>query len=296
MLAMRRLLGRQLAKSTAVQLQCWGVRAVCRRRGGLAALPGRMSSTGAQAHRDAAPEEIQSLTTAAKRQSHLFPAWLQTELKTDHAGEYGAVEIYRGALLGARLREGLGFTGEDTQRMISFCEHHMSTEQMHLNVMLQLVPEAARTKLQGVWWLSARVLGLVPALAGPRALYWTVMAVETFVEEHYQDQIVRLQRDGELGALRQLFELLCADEVEHRFLSFSFFFFVSDRNNLFRFPLYFVSFWRSAPALLVTCVLTRSSTGVFIFFFCSFIFLLFKPSACVCVCVCVCGVCTGRMQ
>ena len=56
------------------------------------------ASTSAQAHRDAAPEEIQSLTTAAKRQSHLFPAWLQTELKTDHAGEYGAVEIYRGAL------------------------------------------------------------------------------------------------------------------------------------------------------------------------------------------------------
>jgi demethoxyubiquinone hydroxylase (CLK1/Coq7/Cat5 family) len=196
------MLRRQLAKSTAAQLQCWGVRGTLRRGGRTAlpghmsmsraasvlgrardfacraALPGRLRSTSAQAHRDAAPEEIQALTTAAKRQSHLFPAWLQTELKTDHAGEYGAVEIYRGALLGARLREGLGFTGEDTQRMISFCEHHMSTEQMHLNVMLQLVPEAARTKLQGVWWLSARVLGLVPALAGPRALYWTVMAVE----------------------------------------------------------------------------------------------------------------------
>ena len=79
----------------------------------------------------AALEDIQTLTAAAKRQSHLFPAWLQvacvcsaalartprcapardrtvtrmhpgaqTELKTDHAGEYGAVEIYRGALLG----------------------------------------------------------------------------------------------------------------------------------------------------------------------------------------------------
>jgi len=33
--------------------------------------PGRRSSTSAQAHRDAAPEDIQALTTAAKRQSHV---------------------------------------------------------------------------------------------------------------------------------------------------------------------------------------------------------------------------------
>jgi len=34
--------------------------------------------------------------------------------------------------------------------------------------------------------LAARGLGFAPALLGPRALYWTIMAVETFVEEHYQ--------------------------------------------------------------------------------------------------------------
>eukprot|EP00802_Teleaulax_amphioxeia_P023537 Tamp_24131.p1 GENE.Tamp_24131~~Tamp_24131.p1 ORF type:complete len:267 (-),score=37.30 Tamp_24131:203-1003(-) len=176
----------------------------------------RSLGTAASSGGCATPEDIKTLTAAAKRQSHLFPAWLQTELKTDHAGEYGAVEIYRGALLGARLRETFGWTGADTNRMISFCQHHMSAEQMHLEVMLQLVPPAARTKLQTIWWWSARGLGFFPALAGPRALYWTVMAVETFVEEHYQDQIVRLEKDGELGELRHLFELLCADEVDHR--------------------------------------------------------------------------------
>ena len=34
--------------------------------------------------------------------------------------------------------------------------------------------------------IAARGLGFAPALLGPRALYWTIMAVETFVEEHYQ--------------------------------------------------------------------------------------------------------------
>ena len=43
-----------------------------------------------------------------------------------------------------------------------------------------------------------------------------VVAVETFVEEHYQDQIQRLSGDPSLPELHQLLQLLCADEVAHR--------------------------------------------------------------------------------
>ena len=43
-----------------------------------------------------------------------------------------------------------------------------------------------------------------------------VVAVETFVEEHYQDQIQRLSGDPSLPELCQLLQLLCADEVAHR--------------------------------------------------------------------------------
>lgn len=118
--------------------------------------------------------QIQELTALARQQHSSFPEWLRTELKTDHAGEFGAVEIYRGALWGARLRASLGFTGAATQRMMSFSEHHMKTEQEHLDVMRALVPEPARTRLLGLWTCAARSLGFFPAVLGARSLYWTV--------------------------------------------------------------------------------------------------------------------------
>lgn len=94
--------------------------------------------------------------------------------------------------------------------------------------------------------VAARTLGFLPAVLGPRALYWTIASVETFVEEHYQEQVaafacprhlvrkscydpsinahpvllqiqrLRQEHPRELGALLKLLEALCEDEVEHR--------------------------------------------------------------------------------
>lgn len=52
-----------------------------------------------QPHGDSS--HIEALLAAAKLSSHAIPSWLEAELRTNHAGEYGAVEIYRGALYGA---------------------------------------------------------------------------------------------------------------------------------------------------------------------------------------------------
>ena len=165
-------------------------------------------------------ERIVAMTTAAKETANNFPSWLQMELKTDHAGEFGAVEIYRGALLGARVRLYAGIGTHATNRMISFCEHHITTEQAHFQAMEALVPQHQRTKLLFVWRWAARGLGFFPAFFGARSLYWTVMAVETFVEEHYMEQIQRLRcekrREQDLPALLKLLESFCADEVAHR--------------------------------------------------------------------------------
>jgi ubiquinone biosynthesis monooxygenase Coq7 len=165
-------------------------------------------------------ERIVAMTTAAKETVNNFPSWLQVELKTDHAGEFGAVEIYRGALLGARVRLYAGIGTDATKRMITFCDHHITTEQAHFQAMEALVPQHQRTKLLLLWRWAARGLGFFPALFGARSLYWTVMAVETFVEEHYTEQIQRLRcekrREQDLPALLKLLESFCADEVAHR--------------------------------------------------------------------------------
>ena len=54
---------------------------------------------------------------------------------------------------------------------------------------------------------------------GPTAFYHTTVAVESFVESHYNAQLDRLARDGMQDTHRAVAELLarcCEDEVKHK--------------------------------------------------------------------------------
>lgn len=128
-------------------------------------------------------------------------AWM----RSNHAGETGAVWIYRGALLSAwqpRIRE--------------MAAEHGLTEREHLALMEELVPRQHRSRLLLIWRIMGFALGAIPALLGYRAFCITIEAVETFVERHYQLQIDQLRASGESPALLQILEKCCADEVEHQ--------------------------------------------------------------------------------
>ena len=134
-----------------------------------------------------------------------LPPWLQQELRSDHAGEYGAVMIYRGILAiskDARIRE--------------FAEHHLVTEQKHLRLMEQIMAPAFRTRLLPIWRVMGWLTGALPALFGREAVFATIEAVETFVDRHYQQQIDRLDPDGAHGVLRDTLLACQADEIFHR--------------------------------------------------------------------------------
>ena len=133
------------------------------------------------------------------------PRWLQQELRSDHAGEVGAVMIYRGVLAISR-----------DSSVRQFAEAHLHTEQKHLKLMEDIVPPAGRTRLLPVWRLMGWLTGALPALFGPRAVFATIEAVETFVDQHYEQQIVRLYPEGPYDALRQVLIDCQADEVSHR--------------------------------------------------------------------------------
>ena len=134
-----------------------------------------------------------------------LPRWLQQELRSDHAGEFGAVMIYRGILAVSRdasVRE--------------FATSHLRTEQKHLALMEGIIPAAGRTRLLPLWRVMGWLTGALPALFGRQAVFATIEAVETFVDHHYQQQIVRLTPEGEHGPLRQVLVDCQADEVSHR--------------------------------------------------------------------------------
>ena len=134
-----------------------------------------------------------------------LPRWLQQELRSDHAGEFGAVMIYRGILAISR----------DTS-VREFAASHLRTEQEHLALMEEIVPVAGRTRLLPLWRVMGWLTGALPALFGRQAVFATIEAVETFVDHHYQQQIERLMPEGEHGPLRQVLVDCQADEVSHR--------------------------------------------------------------------------------
>lgn len=136
--------------------------------------------------------------------SHLPPT-LVADIRTDHAGETGAVWIYKGILAVSKDPEIRAFSSE-----------HLQTEQRHLNAMNELLPVFRRSWLLVPWRIAGFITGALPVLFGQAAVYRTIAAVETFVNLHYQEQIEKLNALGTHQALKaQLIEFQM-DECAHR--------------------------------------------------------------------------------
>ncbi|MGK0472237.1 MAG: ubiquinone biosynthesis monooxygenase Coq7 [Candidatus Azotimanducaceae bacterium] len=130
--------------------------------------------------------------------------WLVAELRSDHAGEMGAVAIYQGILK---------VTHDDALQQ--FAQRHLQTEKHHLAKISALLPAADQSRLLPVWRVAGFLTGAIPACFGPAAVFITIDAVETFVESHYLSQIKRLADHGECE-VRELLSSCLRDEVEHR--------------------------------------------------------------------------------
>jgi ubiquinone biosynthesis monooxygenase Coq7 len=134
-----------------------------------------------------------------------LPAWLVGELRSDHAGETGAVRIYDGILAVSR-----------DAAVRDFASRHRATEQGHLDLLEGLLPPADRSRLLPIWRVAGWLTGALPALFGPRAVFATVDAVETFVDHHYRAQTDRLAAEGILPHIHALLEHCREEEVHHR--------------------------------------------------------------------------------
>ena len=135
----------------------------------------------------------------------VLPDSVLADLRTDHAGETGAVFIYLGILQ---------FTRNPALRV--FAEHHLATEQLHLRYIESWLPKAQYSYLLPLWRLAGFMTGALPALVGPRAVYVTIQAVETFVNQHYDDQVRALASMPALVKLRKVLLECQDDEVAHR--------------------------------------------------------------------------------
>ena len=130
-------------------------------------------------------------------------------LRVDHAGELGAVHIYRGqrAVLGAAKGH------ERIAGQLAEMEGH---EAVHLARFDQLLNEhqVRPTLMTPLWRLAGFALGAGTALLGDKAAHACTAAVETVIEEHYAQQIAELSdRDPSLAAELTQFR---NEELAHR--------------------------------------------------------------------------------
>ena len=130
-----------------------------------------------------------------------FVEWV----RSDHAGETGAVWIYKGA--------SLAFW---SQKIRSMALEHGETEKQHLMVMDYLLPITKRSKLLFLWKIMGFGLGFISSLFGFKAFCHTINIVETFVEKHYEEQIRHLERNGKCSGLLIVLRNCCEEEVAHK--------------------------------------------------------------------------------
>lgn len=129
-------------------------------------------------------------------------------LRSDHAGEAGAVGLYRGLLATSR-----------DPGVRAFAARHLATESHHLREIEDWLPAGWRTRLLPAWTLAGWLAGAIPGWLGPRAVYATIASVEAFVDRHYQAQIDLLRGLPDAvcpAGLLEVLEELVDDEREHR--------------------------------------------------------------------------------
>lgn len=133
-------------------------------------------------------------------------------LRVDHAGELGAVHIYRGQR--AVLGEAPG-----RRRIAGQLAEMEAHEAEHLARFDRLLTErrVRPTAMAPLWRLAGFAVGAGSALLGEKAAHACTEAVETVIEEHYAGQIAEIaEREPELAAELSRFR---DEEVAHRELA-----------------------------------------------------------------------------
>ena len=133
-------------------------------------------------------------------------------IRVDHAGEYGAVAIYRGQRAVFDKVPGKARIAEQLAEM-------EADEQAHLDAFDALIRERGvrPTALMPLWNVAGYALGVATALMGEKAAHACTEAVETVIEGHYADQVEALTpHEPELAAR---FEQFREEEGAHRDLA-----------------------------------------------------------------------------
>ncbi|MCE2510368.1 MAG: demethoxyubiquinone hydroxylase family protein [Alphaproteobacteria bacterium] len=129
-------------------------------------------------------------------------------IRVDHAGEYGAVQIYKGQM---------AVLGRSGQRDV--LQRMLDQEQAHLDTFEEWIANrrVRPTLLTPCWHFAGYALGVATALMGERAAMACTVAVEEVIDEHYEGQLRQLGEEE--SELKDTIAAFRADELAHKDLA-----------------------------------------------------------------------------
>jgi len=127
-------------------------------------------------------------------------------LKVNHAGEFGAIRIYRAQLWYAQ---------KTTSDLVPFLLETLSHEMVHCQRFLDAMPsrDARPCNAMPLWGIGGSILGLATSLMGRNAVMVCTEAVEETVHRHLDEQMHYLT--GRDEALREMVAEIQVEEVQH---------------------------------------------------------------------------------
>lgn len=128
-------------------------------------------------------------------------------IKVNHAGEHGAICIYSGQIIMARLT-----ARSLVEELAEFREH----ERNHREIFLKELNRRNRRRCRSYWFcgVGGFVLGIITGLCGSRAIAATTVAVEEVVLRHLEHQI-RVLKENDPSAVAAIRSIIDDERLHH---------------------------------------------------------------------------------
>ncbi|HVK56726.1 MAG TPA: demethoxyubiquinone hydroxylase family protein [Burkholderiales bacterium] len=129
-------------------------------------------------------------------------------LKVDHAGEFGAINIYRSQILVSKLLR---------KDYVETLEQFLDDEKRHLEIFGKEIQRRGGPRCKSFWLcgLGGYAMGFVSALIGKKGVMACTWAVESIVTKHLVEQLAYLELIGDFHAYDAVNSIL-KDEEHHR--------------------------------------------------------------------------------
>ena len=129
-------------------------------------------------------------------------------LKVNHAGEFGAINIYRSQIFFSKLF---------LKDMVPLLESFLDDEKRHLEIFWQEIQARNGVRCKSYWLcgFGGYVMGFISSLLGRRGIEACTWAVESVVIEHLENQLIYLKEKDDQAAYKAV-ESILEDEKNHR--------------------------------------------------------------------------------